>query len=225
MVYYTKRVYADAGNSCPKRFKATPASTQKQLALLKRKVARIAPEKKFCIISQSILNVDDAAGGIAYISGLAEGVDYLNRVGQRVYFDHLELNVAVTGGASSGSTSLYAAYFIKDTLSTGALPSIAGTSQSIMASFSPIGGFINPLMKERFKLLRKWDFNGLMLNSGDHPSMQRWSVDLTGPSEYIDTTAAVTGASKNAYYVVCLSNDATDAIDFNCNGQMTFTDS
>lgn len=224
MVYFTKRVYADAGNSGPKRFKATPASTQQQLMQLKRKVARIAPEKKVNVISQSVSNVDDATGGIAYISGLAQGVDFVNRVGERVYYDHLELNVAVTSGASSNFTALYAAYLVKDVMSTGAFPSIAGTPQSIFASTSPIGGHINPLMRDRFKVLRRWDFNGVAIISGNTPAMQRWSVSLSGPSEFLDTTSAVTAAGKNSYYVVILSNDSADVIDFNINGQMIFTD-
>lgn len=227
MVFYRLRSGAPPAGRPFKRFKTSKASVSSRLTQLKRQVAQFKPETKMIAVSQGIANVTDTAGAIIYVSGIAQGTDFDDRLGSKVRAQFMELNVALTSVvADTGAepSTLYAVYLVKDMMSNGSLPSISGAAGSIFQAFSPIGGYVVPTNRDRFKVLRQWDLSAADFSSANVKSMVKWRVPLSGLTEYIDTTAAVTGAQKNAYYVVALSNQTTDLVDFNVNGFFHYTD-
>jgi len=229
MAYYRLRSGAPPPGSSYKKRCFTPSKTSvnQQLTQLKRKVARFTPETKLIQIGQSMPNVADTAGAIIYISGVAQGTDFDDRLGSKVRAVMFELNVAITstaidiGGDPADMTSVY---LVKDVLGTGALPSISGTQNSVMASFSPLAAFVNPLTRDRFKILRQWDVSAATITTGNTLSLMKWRVPVSGLTEYTDTTVNVSGSHKNAYYVIALTNMAADAFDVSVNGFFHFQD-
>lgn len=200
---------------------------KRELTQLKRKVARFKPEVKQSVIASSIANVPVATGGITYISGVAQGVDDINRLGNKIRPTMLEVVVSMTstnGELTNAFNSNYGVYIVKDTMSAGAVPAISGTSNAIFQTFSPRFALQTPESRNRFKVLRQWDMTAPELITGNVISLRKWRIPLTGTTDYIDTTSAVTGAQHNAYYMVVLSTDAAETVDFSINGFFHFTD-
>lgn len=224
MVFYRLRSGAPMPERPAKRYRPTKSTVAQQLVQLKRKVQRFTPETKRVNISQSAANVTVAAGAIIFVSGVAQGVDSSDRLGSKVHAHMLELNVAITSAAVAATSNLnYAAYLVKDSMSAGALPTISGAG-GIFQAFNPIAGLVQPIVRDRFKVLRQWDINASSLFAGSQSSLMKWRVPLTGLTEYITTVNNVNSAQKNAYYVVFLSNDIADTVDFSVNGFFHFTD-
>lgn len=229
MAFYRLRSGAPAPGISYKKRRWTPTKTSvnQQLTQLKRKVARFTPETKMIQIGQSLPNVADTTGGILYISGIAQGADFDDRLGSKVHAVMMELNVSVTSTNSdvgTGLNEMFSLYLIKDAMGTGSLPAIAGTQNAVMASLSPLAGFVSPLNRDRFKILRQWDTSAALLSNGTDLSVQKWRVPLSGLTEFTDTTASITGAQKNAYYLVALTNAPSDVVDFSVNGFFHYQD-
>lgn len=224
MTFY-KRVYASSAGPPAKRTRyAAKQSITAQLTQLKRKISRFKPEVKNQPINIVISNVGTGVGSISLLSGIAQGVDYNNRLGSKIHPVHLDINVSLTSGYSTNPNDLYGCYLVKDNMSAGALPVIAATKDAIMQGFAPETAQVQPLTLDRFTIMREWLINGASMTQGNQPSLVRWRVPLSGLTEFTDTTNAVTGAQRNAYYIVVLTDDTAGTVDFAVDGYFRFSD-
>lgn len=209
-----------------RRSSALAGSTEQRLTKLIRKVNALDPELKTFQASTSFTNVDDAAGQIVYVSGIAQGVDTYRRIGDKVSIKGIDINIKVTGGnlATAGNLALYGVYLIKDLQSSGVVPVVSGTDQSIFTNPGPTQAMVNFSTKDRFKILKKWVFGSGMLAGGNTLPIHSFKYKCNAVSTYHDATTAISGAGKNAYYLVVLSDDATDTVDMAMFTEIRFTD-
>jgi len=223
MVYYRLREGAPAYGRPAKRFKATSQTVDKQLIALKRKVKQFEPEVKMIGINQSMTNVQGGVGDVLYISGIVQGTNYSERLGHQVRPVYMELNLTVSGLTAS-SVEPISVYLIKDKQSDGTVPDLSGASNSVFFGNTPISGVRNPLTRDRFTVLRQWDFTAVMINSGNMCNLMKWRIPLTGVTEYIGTSAAQTSSQKNQYYLMCSSSETANTLDVTCFGILKYTD-
>lgn len=220
MVMYNRR------RSRPMQAVASKASVSKQLATLKRKVNQLNPETKTFQAATSFTNVDDAVGQIVYLSGITIGADVNTRLGEKISVKNISVRFKITSGNSATITnaSLYGVYLICDNQSSGVVPVVSGSSQSIFVNPGPLQSDVNVYTKDRFKILRRWIYSAGMLAGGNQSVMQTFNVKRNHPSQYHDGTAAQSGAGKNSYYLVCMTDDTADTIDLAIWTQILYTD-
>lgn len=202
------------------------ASTEARLLKLTKKVNALDPELKCYQAAGAFTNVDDATGQINYLTAIAQGTTIQERIGDKIQIKELFINVKLLAGAvaSAASTALYGVYLIRDMQSSGVLPVVSGTAQSIFAFPGPVQAVINPVTKDRFKIVRKFVFGGGMAAGGNQLPLCTFKVKLNHVIDWHDGTTAITGAGKNAYYLVLLSDDTNDTVDFATYLEIRFTD-
>jgi len=168
--------------------------------------------------------VDDAAGGIALVSGIAQGTNIDNRIGDYIHAKKFDINVKITSGvAAAGSHAQYRVLLVLDKDSNGVVPTISGVANAIMTGSQPINQ-LSRVTAGRFKILRDKIVGATALQNGDHEFIWRWEVVLNHKMTFRGTSAAQTDVGKNALYLVCLSDDTADAVDFASSQQLGFTD-
>lgn len=194
---------------------------------LQRVVNALRPELKVVAETDVFTNVPAAAGTIIYLTAIGQGSDIVNRIGDRISIKEIELNCELTGGTPAqpgGNLTNFGVYLIKDMESNGVIPVVSGTAQSIFSAAGTLQAMVQPSTRERFKIVRQWCHNTAELQGGNTPNHWKWVVPCSGQTFYHDTTANQTGAGKNAYYLVCLSEDLGDTVDFAIFSQVRFTD-
>jgi len=201
-------------------------STEARLLKLQRKVNALDPELKCSQASGSLSNVSDTTGSILYLSGIAAGTTVQERVGEKIHVKQLNLNVKLVSDATTTitSTAVYGVYLIKDVLSNGVVPTISGGAQAIFLNPGPTQAMINPSTKDRFKIIRKFVYGGGMAASGSQNPLVSFKVKLNHAMDFQDNSAAQTGAGKNSYYLVILTDDTADQVDFATFREILFTD-
>lgn len=195
------------------------------MRLKKQMSVRPRPELKVLQGTLTFSDVNDAAGSIAHLSAIPQGSELDDRVGDRINVSKINMMFTVTGGSTNTATLLYSFFLVKDLESSGVVPVISGTVQSIFSSFNPTAAFTLGATKERFKILARCDFGGAVLLNGNSIDLQKRFVKTKSLTTYHDTSASQTGAGKNQYYVVMLSNDTADTVDGQCAFEIYFTDS
>lgn len=65
---------------------------------------------------------------------------------------------------------------------------------------------------------------GVQLATGGFLDLVQFKVKCNHVMNYHDTTSAQTGAGKAAYYLVYLTDDATDTVDWATFTELRFTD-
>lgn len=197
-----------------------------RLNKLARKVNAIKPELKSFQAASAFTNVDDATGQIVYLSGIVQGGDVNARIGDKITAKSIQVNVKIISGNSATITSLfnYGVYLVRDSQSSGVIPVVSGTAQAIFDNPGPLQAIVNDNTKDRFKIVKKWLFSAGMLASGSCQSQKTLYAKLNHTMFYHDGTTAITGAGKNAYYLVCLSDDTTDTVDMAMFTEIRFTD-
>lgn len=199
-------------------------TTEQRLLTLTRKVNALNPELKSYQVSGSFTNVTAAAGQIGYVSSVAQGADVFNRIGDKIQAKELTIYFKPTGGDTGNFQDLYGVYLIKDLESNGVVPVVSGTAQSIFANPGPLQAIINTNVKDRFKMVKRWVYAGVAVAVGNQNPYHEFKCKLNHVMNYHDATGAQTGAGKNAYYLVVLSDDAANTIDFSWYAELRFVD-
>lgn len=216
-----KRVYVSKGGDYPQK------KQRVELAKLKRQVARLKPELKIFPSALAFTNVP-AAGSIGYVSAIVQGSNETDRDGNQIRPQWADIIIQCTSGLPGPNVASqylnYAAYFIKDSQSSGVIPTISGTAQSIFVGATPYTGLVQYNTKDRFKVLKEWHWNNNQLHNGTQPCLVRSRVRLGGVTDYHDTTAGQASAGKNAYYIVILTSDANGVVDFDSFVHFAYTD-
>lgn len=216
-----KRIYGGARSTAPaKRSKTISAKVSR----LQRQVAVLRPELKWVSGTSSLPNVDDAAGGIAYVSGIAQGTNVDNRVGEVVMAKRLDINVKVLSNVAALNTFVtYRILLILDKDSNGVVPTITAVANAIMLGSQPIN-LLNRVAAGRFKILRDKYITAGQLQSGSEANIWKWEVPLNHKMTFRGTNSTQAEAGKNSLYLVCLSDDTADVVDFASAQQLGYTD-
>lgn len=203
-------------------------NTPKRAVNLAGKVARLSraigrPEVKHFQVGGTIAPTA-AAGAIAYLSGIGQGSDDFNRIGSRINLKRLHQMVMMT--TTSGVTAVlsYIIYIIKDLESSGVIPVVTGTAQAIFSNANPNQAFIQPAVKDRFKIVTQFEFAAVENLNGNRSPFRQKVLKRSDNMFYHDATGAQTGAGKNAFYIVALSNDAANTSVFTYESEFSYTD-
>ena len=202
--------------------KASRQTDHAKLQRLQRQVAALRPELKYYQESATLSNIGAAVGLVTYVSGIAQGSDDINRIGNQITVKSVDMNIKCVSGYSSNPAT-YVVYLIRDNDSNGVLPTVSGTVNSILTGSQPINQLLRTA-EGRFKILRKKQLSGLMLASGSEQFVFTWSIKLNTILTYRGTTGAQANAGKHALYLVIVSDDASDTVDFAYSSQIGFTD-
>lgn len=226
---YRRRVYGGPSGSSysrsAKRARVAPPLTAKVQAL-QRKVALLRPETKVLQTLVNISNVADTVGSITYISGVAQALTDTGRIGDKIRVTSVSGSISVYNQFSVVSGNLYSVFIVKDLDSSGVVPVISGTAQSIFSSFNSRTSFPQTGTTDRFKILARKDFasNAAALGGPQSGTYQTFNIKMNHTLTYRDTSSAQTGAGKNALYMVVLTDDINDAVDLVAPIAITYTD-
>jgi len=224
-MYASKRMYAGGSSRAAKRFKKKESTTGK-VARLQRVVAALRPEvKRF--VNKFFTAVTVNTQVVNYISGVAIGNTDETRIGKKIRLLSATVSIRAVSvlGGNEDWTSIY---LVKDNRSNGATMTVAGVpTTSLLDTFNPLTAVPLQANRERFKILKQWDYHG------GQPASDTLNPTIPGPKQkfmcnfpltYGDDTAAVTGADTNALYLVYLTSDASSGSNFYINCEMDFTD-
>jgi len=192
-----------------------------KISRLQRQVALLKPEVKYFVTSQSINNVTQAAGAIAYVSDIQQGTSDNTRIGDSVR----GVSFRVRGtGEPTGSTD-FRFLVIQDMDSNGVVPVISGTAESIFYDFTARACMVQSLTANRYKVLWERYYNASSIVYGDSNGgyIDTGYIKLSKPITFRANAGNNTDAGKNALYVVILVDDA-DTMDFNFRTELKYTD-
>lgn len=201
----------------------TMSSDHSKLMKLQRAVAQLAPEMKWLTSTGSFTNIDDAIGSIASVSLIAQGSDDFNRIGNVVSAKQFTMNIKLISGGAGGGVATYKVYLIRDLDSNGTIPSISGTVNSIFEGSQPINQLLRTA-ENRFKILRQKTLSASQLGAGTTPYLFNWTLPLNFKMTFRGSAGTQANVGKHGLYIVIVSDDSTDTVDFAYSYQLGFTD-
>jgi len=219
-----KRVYGGGAPSSRPLKKSKGGNDHAKLLRLQRQVALLRPEIKYIPGSDAAANVTVAAGYISFLTGISQGVNVAQRVGDTVRASSFRLRCSQDNLTLIGHVSFF---LIKAIDLNGALPAIS----TVMSSFDPKTAQINQNVKDKYKLLARYDLASRASAAGataggnvrDCYSVEK-SVMYNNVVTYSATTAAVASASKNHLFCIVLSSDTADTVDITLSWELGYTD-
>jgi len=216
---YRKRVYGGptrgAYSGCAKRSR-TVAPLSAKVKALQKKVALLRPETKVLQTTVNVTNVTDTVGSITYLSGVAQALTDTGRIGDKIHVTNISGAISAYNNVAAANNYIYSVFIIKDSDSNGVVPVISGTAQAMFTSFNARLAFTQTGTTERFKILARHDFaaNAAALGGPQSGTFQKFNIKLNHTLTYRDTSSAQTGAGKNALYMVIITDDTADVVDF-----------
>lgn len=225
MAYYRLRSGAPApSQSYKKRRTAGPASTQQQLALLKRKVNQLKPETKCTFVSGAMSNVASAVGNISYLTQIAQGVTKQTRLGDQIRLTRIQFRIQCIDSQTNATGNLVSRIMIvKDKSATGVIPTIAGASNSVLTAASTLAMQL-PNTLDRFVILKDMTYNGNQVVNGDIPGEFWFDMKCNTVLDYLDTGAAIGSAGSNSLFVIVVTDNTAATSDWNYVANLYFTD-
>jgi len=218
-----KRVTYGNKRGPAKRAKTTAALSQR-VSRLQRQVALLKPEVKIKYSQGSITNLT-TAGSITLLSGIAQGVTAVTRIGDTIRPTRLKLNVKCTAG-NDASSSLQGFYYaiVKDKETSGTQPVQTGTVNAIFEGSGPLDAFVQDEVKDKYYVMRmvQHSFNELAL--GTFPNVVSFDIPLSGVTTYRDTTDVIGSCGKNHYFLVVGTDTSANTADFAFSWQFMFSD-
>jgi hypothetical protein len=196
---------------------------QNRLVKLQRQVRALKPELK-CFQLPFTFSNQAAGAAIFYASAIAQGSDVFNRLGDKISQKKVYWQCGMNQAVGTSVTD-WRLFLIRDLESNGVVPTVSGAVQAIFTSSDPDNAVIQNNTKERFKIMSVFDWHDPTVALGGERSGIRHAWVRTGTeSRYHDATANQTGAGKNAYYVVVMTNTASVTTDLDGVLEFYYTD-
>lgn len=185
-------------------------------------------EEKFIDSGQTGLGTPSASGSVQYVSGVATGTDYNNRIGRSIYYKRLELKVFLEPKitASSPTGDIIRTVVVLDRQPNGSNPAAADILQN--------NNYTEPYQvnnRDRFEVL--YDkflvceanaYAASALTVGD-PKFHYLEcvIPINQRAIFSGTTAAVASVSSGAIFILFISAYASWTATY--NSRIVFTDS
>lgn len=221
-----KKTYVRKLNFGTAMNKRQKTSDHNKLLALQRKVSALRPEVKVYTKSGAVTNVSSAAGSLVHLTDLAQGTDINDRLGNKIAPKWMQFNIKYTSDATAGivGPQVYHAYIIKDKDSNGATPLISGGGgQDIFNGFGPLANQLSTSL-DRFTILRTMSWQASSLNTGNEQILKSERIRMSGHTTWDGPATTNVDAAKNHYYLVVLSDDAGNLVDFAYSYNLGFTD-
>lgn len=215
-----KRMYVGRRSSGRPSKKAKTLGAK--VSRLQRQVALLKPEVKEIFTTASTSNVTQAAGLVQYVSDVIQGTAESNRIGDTIRCTEIEVRGFISDTANVTTARLM---LVKDNDSNGVIPSISGTAQSILTSFSARQTYPANQTSKRFTIIYNEVWNGVnaTLGTGNGGMIQSGPIMLRGVSTFSSSAGTNADAGKNQYYLVLLV-DGADTADINAVVRLRYTD-
>jgi len=159
----------------------------------------------------------DTAGFILPLTQVAQGVDYINRLGDSIKLQRIDVRYRIS--QSSVATRTFTRVIIfRDLDGYGTLPTVSDVLESVDVLSMP-----KYLNKDRFSILH--DEFSCLSNNGGSAEVADFSIPHEGHVKYLGTTAAAASNGKGSVYMLIISNEAgANVPTFAHNDRVLFTD-
>jgi hypothetical protein len=195
-------------------------------SLASRAVAGLNSIRKLINIETRVLDFDVAGQSISttptvtYASGIAQGTDIGNRVGDSIKVQHLEFcgRLAIN---SSATFSAIRVLLVRDMENAGAAPAatdILETVSGTVTTRSPL----NYLNKKRFSVL--YDNFTVLDTASAYTQPVRMTMPLDRHISYRGTGGTVSAAAEGALFWLFVSDEATNTPTISVYTQVWYTD-
>jgi len=222
---FGRRVRASPfGAGPPYKKRRTAASTEKELAILKRKVNALKPEVKCCAVTGNMTNVSSAVGRVEYISQIAQGVTKSTRLGDQIRLTRLQLRIQATDSQSAASGNFCCRILlVKDKAATGVLPVLNGAANAVMTNTTTLA-MPNPSTLDRFTILKDVTYNGNQIVNGTISGEYYFDMKFNTPMDYLDTGSTISSAGSNSLFLIVVTDYTAATSDWYYAANFYFTD-
>jgi len=194
-------------------------------SLAKRAVIGLNEVRKLINIETKVLDLDTSFGSttttdVYYASGISQGTDIGNRVGDSIKIQSLSFRGHVTIGAAATSTR-YRLILVRDMQNQGSLPTAAQIFETVSAGVTERSppNYIN---RDRFAVLYDEFFCLNPATSYIHPIEA--DVPLDRHIRFRGTTNGVASAAEGSLFWVSVSSEGVNFPTAAAYLQLTFTD-
>lgn len=224
-----KRTYGGSSSGYSRRpFKRarTDGTLSAKFKSLQRKVALLSPETKYFRGTVNQSNVT-TAGSVSWMSAVLAGTGQSNRIGEKIRVTGIKLRCQY-GQYKSVNTAPGVYYFamVKDSESSGAIPTLSGATTSIFSGTGPAQAVaVQDTTKDRFQVVRSFLVDSNQLYAGASPgSTWDWKVKCNSVMTFQSSGGTVADASKNHLYFVIMTDDTTGTLDVACDFEIAYID-
>jgi len=204
-----------------KRYKASPSDHSK-LVRLQRTVNLLKPEVKCAQFTGSFANVVGGTGAIDYLSQVAQGVTKGARLGDQIRVTRLQIRIQGTAPVANSSV-VNRIIIVRDKSQVGGTPSISGGVTSIFSSGNSTALQL-PNNMDRFQIMKDVMYSPNEQVLGNKSGEYAFDMKLNLLTDFISTGASVANSSKNAMYIIVLTDDTTNVQDWAWTVNLHFTD-
>jgi hypothetical protein len=176
-------------------------------------------ETKTCDAIKTSTTVN-TTGSIFCVSEIAQGLDYLNRVGDSIKIQHIECRVRLYQNTGATET-LMRAVCIRDLDGYGTAPTTADILETVGTVSAPLSP-LKWLNRDRFSVL--YDELVAFNSTGNQSEEIVLSMPHAGHVKYLGTTAAAASDGKGSIYWVFVSDEATNTPSYALYSRILFTD-
>nr|UOF78571.1 capsid protein [Cressdnaviricota sp.] len=156
------------------------------------------------------------AGGVSYLSGLAQGLTNITRVGNSILAKSILLNIQCVINASATNTVVRLVLFV-DHDNQGATPAVTDLIQSADAR-----AFINRVNGKRFSVLKDWQY--VLNTSTGAQQNDKVFLRLAHHIKYSGTDAAIGSQLQGAMFLMVISDQATNTPTVIYNSRLRYID-
>lgn len=194
------------------------AALQREVAALRRLVH--VPEEKSLDVDLNA-NVSNA-GTLTLLSGIAQGTDVGQRVGNAIRATSITFRGRVGCNTAVTTYSVIRLILIRDTENSGSVPALADIMEATGGSVG-VRAPMNFINRDRFKVL--WEDMITVAPSFKYSQVVKGDLKLNLPVKYRGTGNTVAAAAEGTLYWVWVSDEATNTPSVALYTQLRFIDS
>jgi len=219
------RAYRNNYKHAPKSFK-TSGTLWMQVKALQRAVKNLSPEKKYTDLSLSQINIG-VAGAVTHITSVAQGDTIATRTGNVLNLVSITCKGKIATAANALAVGSYMRILVvvdKQQVADTS-PSAADVITDGIFTADPVSMLPNTAFLERFRILHSSRlYDGSRIATGTATQDRSWEYSWTGNMKVEYNGTAGTDIQKNGVYVVFLTDDAGNVLDFSGVARVGFTD-
>ena len=182
-----------------------------------RKLINIEEKELVTTVTATAIN---NTGVVSPISRIAQGTDYIQRIGNSIKMQRIEVRCRLFQHASATQTVVRCS-LVRDLDGAGTIPTTADIYESVGAVSAPLTQF-DFLNRKRFSVL----YDELITLDIGQGTTQAFTLDMPheGHVLYLGSTAAAASDGKGSLYLCFLSDEATNTPTFAFSTRIVFTD-
>jgi len=158
---------------------------------------------------------------VTYLSGIAQGTDLTNRVGDSIKIQHISIlgRFAIVPAETTFTIVRY--LFFRDNENQGSAPAASDILETVSGT-TTVRSPLNYINRKRFSVLVD---EYLVLNqTSDLAVPVRYDIPFNKHVNYRGTSSAIGSAGEGAFFSLLVTDEATNAPTCNLYYQFTFTD-